>query len=129
MAPEILTKGETHNEKVDIWAVSVLTYLLLAQKHPFKTNKIVDRQAIKKSDPDYAVFENAASLEAASFVKLGLTKEPDQRPFALQMLQHSWFRVSGIEEEVACLLKDNLAEITQPINASDLENSDQYTAV
>ncbi len=30
MAPEILTKGETHNEKVDIWALSVLSYLLLA---------------------------------------------------------------------------------------------------
>ena len=34
MAPEII-KGEVYNEKVDIWSIGVITYMLLSGRNPF----------------------------------------------------------------------------------------------
>ena len=35
MAPEIIAKHVDSNEKVDIWAVGVMTYKLLTHEYPF----------------------------------------------------------------------------------------------
>lgn len=34
MAPEII-KGEVYNEKVDVWSIGVITYMLLSGRNPF----------------------------------------------------------------------------------------------
>ena len=34
MAPEIIM-GQNYNEKVDIWAIGVITYMLLSGRNPF----------------------------------------------------------------------------------------------
>lgn len=35
MAPELYTKEENYNEKVDIWSLGVITYMLLSGQTPF----------------------------------------------------------------------------------------------
>ena len=66
-APEIYDKTNGHNEKVDIWAVGVLTYLLLARLHPFKKDGIVDKVAIREREPDYSPLKSFSD-EARAFV-------------------------------------------------------------
>ena len=44
MAPEIL-KGKIYNEKVDIWSLGVITFMLLTGKNPFPGK---DRDSVKK---------------------------------------------------------------------------------
>jgi serine/threonine protein kinase len=34
MAPEII-KGKNYNEKVDIWSIGIITYMLLIGKNPY----------------------------------------------------------------------------------------------
>eukprot|EP00349_Pseudokeronopsis_sp_Brazil_P005171 CAMPEP_0202968234 /NCGR_PEP_ID=MMETSP1396-20130829/13473_1 /ASSEMBLY_ACC=CAM_ASM_000872 /TAXON_ID= /ORGANISM="Pseudokeronopsis sp., Strain Brazil" /LENGTH=69 /DNA_ID=CAMNT_0049694329 /DNA_START=241 /DNA_END=450 /DNA_ORIENTATION=- len=34
MAPEMIM-GEAYNEKVDVWSLGILLYMLIAQRHPF----------------------------------------------------------------------------------------------
>ena len=75
MAPELYTRGQTHDQLVDIWALGVLCFLLLTHKHPFHNNeKQVDRIKIKTRDPDYGTLEGY-SLEAESFLRSALTRD------------------------------------------------------
>ena len=41
MAPEILSKTRFYGHKVDIWALGVITYYLLAMKLPFRVDNVV----------------------------------------------------------------------------------------
>jgi serine/threonine protein kinase len=43
MAPELINKTP-YDERVDIWALGVLTYLLLSGKHPFGSLNLREMQ-------------------------------------------------------------------------------------
>ena len=75
MAPEIRKKGIRHNEKVDVWAIAILTYVLLTRHHPFKKLKRLMIKAVATEEPDYDQFE-LFSQETVYFIKQGLMKEP-----------------------------------------------------
>ena len=76
MAPEII-KGEVYNEKVDIWSIGVITYMILSGRNPFPgSNKQQVKQLICSTSVDLEkpVFRNISS-EAKDFIRCALIKD------------------------------------------------------
>ncbi|KAG9308304.1 kinase-like domain-containing protein [Chiua virens] len=92
MAPEIFKKTG-HGKPVDIWAMGVITYFLLAGYTPFdRDTQRQEMEAIIAGDYRFEPEEywSNVSEAARNFVSTCLTVDPDARPTAEQMLQHSW---------------------------------------
>jgi len=103
MAPEIMF-GRGYTSKCDLWAIGVITYMLIAGKPPFpgRTEKEVFL-SVKRCNPDYDCegFRNA-SPEARDFVKHLLTLNPTLRWSAQQTLESPWIngrRDTSIQQE------------------------------
>lgn len=96
MAPETLTRGVSHDHSVDVWALGVLTYLMLAQEHPFvnKADGRVNRAMIKNRDPDYSPLLHY-SAGAENFVRAALTRDQAKRPSAKKLLNHPWLATTS----------------------------------
>lgn len=99
VAPEII-KGE-YDEKVDVWAIGVITYLLLCGESPFggmDGESLVDvRQNILDGvldfEPSY-IWENVSD-SAKNFVRSCLTVDPEKRPSASEIQKDEWFTLSA----------------------------------
>lgn len=85
MAPELINK-ESHDEKVDIWAVGVIAYFLQNfGEYPFpgETKEEVDEN-IRNFQPDYDDLDHLSPL-AIEFIKKCLNKDPAKRPSASEL--------------------------------------------
>jgi len=92
MAPEIFKKTG-HGKPVDVWAMGVITYFLLAGYTPFdRDNQRLEMVAIIAGDYKFEPEEywSIVSPTARNFVATCLTVDPAQRPTAEQMLEHEW---------------------------------------
>ncbi|KAH9974387.1 Pkinase-domain-containing protein [Lactifluus volemus] len=92
MAPEIFKKTG-HGKPVDIWAMGVITYFLLAGYTPFdRDSQQLEMQAIIAGDYKFEPEEywGNVSETAKSFVRSCLTVDPALRPSAAEMLEHRW---------------------------------------
>ncbi|KAI6143599.1 Pkinase-domain-containing protein [Pisolithus tinctorius] len=109
MAPEILKKTG-YGKPVDVWAMGVITYFLLAGVPPFDgDSQKQEMDAIIAGDYRFEPEEywNNVSDTARSFVSSCLTVNPDIRPTAAEALQHPWLTA----EVPHCVEKDG-----QPAN-------------
>ncbi|KZP03253.1 Pkinase-domain-containing protein [Athelia psychrophila] len=92
MAPEIFKKTG-HGKPVDVWAMGVIVYFLLAGYTPFdRDTQQQEMEAIIAGDYAFEPEEywNNVSETAKSFVQACLTVDPASRPTAKQALQHKW---------------------------------------
>ncbi|KIY49698.1 Pkinase-domain-containing protein, partial [Fistulina hepatica ATCC 64428] len=92
MAPEIFKKTG-HSKPVDIWAMGVVTYFLLAGYTPFdRDSQQAEMEAIINGDYRFEPVEYWANVSetAKSFVRECLTIDPTERPTAAEALQHKW---------------------------------------
>ncbi|TFY62313.1 hypothetical protein EVG20_g6753 [Dentipellis fragilis] len=98
MAPEIFKKTG-HGKPVDIWAMGVITYFLLAGYTPFGPGQPAagdgghpcrGLQVRASSCLCSAEYWENVSETAKKFVSECLTIDPASRPTAAEMLQHSW---------------------------------------
>ncbi len=102
VAPEVLLG--TYDEKVDIWAIGVITYLLLSGNAPFggcyEGDKNVDvRNKILRAEFSFEPEEywQHVSQEAKDFICELLVLDPKQRPTA-EACQHSeWLMKNDVE--------------------------------
>lgn len=98
MAPEIIKIGWnreaklTYNEKVDIWSVGVISFMLLTGRNPIQgqgkeqvKNFIVNGE-IRFDKPYFKTI----SKEAIDFLKCALNKSVEDRYSAKQLLDHPW---------------------------------------
>lgn len=95
LAPEMI-KRTTHNEKLDIWSLGVLTFELLVGHSPFINQGIKDRgQRMKTMELQILKGEfempEWISSEAADLIRKALQVDPGLRPSAQQFLGHFWF--------------------------------------
>jgi serine/threonine protein kinase len=92
MAPEIF-KRTGHSKPVDIWAMGVITYFLLAGYTPFdRDTQEQERDAIIAGDYKFEPAEYWANVSetARDFVRYCLTVDPNNRPTADDCLKHKW---------------------------------------
>ncbi|KAF5839827.1 hypothetical protein DUNSADRAFT_18489 [Dunaliella salina] len=88
------TGGAPCSTSIDVWAVGVLTYVLLVGRHPFKRGSMQEiRNAV-------LAFKGRSSLdlpahlsaEAASFITTCLHTSPLNRPPVVELLNHAWIK-------------------------------------
>ncbi|KAJ7662195.1 Pkinase-domain-containing protein [Mycena polygramma] len=92
MAPEIFLKTG-HSKPVDVWAMGVVTYFLLAGYTPFdRDTPKLEMEAIIAGDYKFEPEEYWANVSdtARDFVKSCLTIDPERRPTAAEALDHKW---------------------------------------
>ena len=103
VAPEVL--DGTYDKKCDMWALGILTYVMLYGKYPFDDeNKRVLFDKIKNQEPKYNT--SLISSEALNVIQSLLTKDPTKRPDANNLLDHPWF-AKTIKDE----FKDNIKDL------------------
>jgi len=92
MAPEIFKKIG-HGKPVDVWAMGVITYFLLAGYTPFdRDTQQLEMEAIIAGDYAFEPEEYWSNVSdtARSFVTECLTIDPASRPTAEEALAHKW---------------------------------------
>ncbi|KAF7366335.1 Pkinase-domain-containing protein [Mycena sanguinolenta] len=92
MAPEIFLKSG-HSKPVDVWAMGVVTYFLLAGYTPFdRDTPKLEMEAIIAGDYKFEPEEYWANVSdtARDFVRACLTIDPEKRPTADECLGHKW---------------------------------------
>ena len=93
VAPEALEEKE-YDFKVDLFAIGIITYLLVAGFLPFddeNSEKEIARQTVYEPTPFPKKIWNNISPEAKMFVDNLLNKDPDKRMNLGEVLQHKWF--------------------------------------
>jgi len=91
MAPEIIKK-QKYDAAVDIWAVGVLTYIMLCGKPPFKgkSKEEIFVQITSKNIAFTSDIWKKTSKEAQKFVRKMLIRAPGQRATADDLLKDEW---------------------------------------
>ena len=97
-APEVIKNGE-YNLKVDVWSAGCVVIEMATSQAPWAEEKfdnpfralyhIGNTNAIPKLPPSFSEL-------GIDFLKQALTRDPDQRPTAEQLMKHEW--LSNVEE-------------------------------
>ncbi|CAO1614707.1 unnamed protein product [Jaminaea pallidilutea] len=117
MAPEIFKKSG-HGKPVDMWAIGVISYFLLAGYTPFDRDSTAEEmQAIVHGDYAFEpeVYWAGVSDAARDFINKLLTTEPSKRMTASQALEHPWLATDAAQKEGE--QKDLLPDIKEAFNA------------
>lgn len=81
----------SYTKAVDIWAVGVVAFQMLAGNTPFRQGE-VDKYAMgKRAFPEPRLRQAGASYEACAFVRSLIATLPNRRPSALECLQQSYW--------------------------------------
>ena len=115
MAPEVI-KGQNYNEKVDIWSLGVITYMLISGRNPFPGNtKERVKQLICSPDPIDLETEKFASVSkpAKDFIMKAMCKDVKKRASAKQLLDHPWIKSMMSKKKTKEVKKDDQVQILQ----------------
>lgn len=97
-APEILKKKEV-TDKIDIWALGVILYMLLSGKPPFNGNSnssIINN--ILNSNWEFTSEFDEISSSSKDLISKMLNPNPDKRFTAKDILMHPWVILSKEED-------------------------------
>jgi len=91
MAPEII-ESKVYNEKVDIWSIGIITYMLLTGRTPFPgSNKAEIKNMIVTKPINFnQEFLKHLSKNAIDFMQKALIRDFVKRYSAKQLLDHPW---------------------------------------
>ena len=94
VAPEVLIE-KPYDQRVDLWSIGIITYLLLCGCLPFDdehSEREIARQTIHDQVPYHPSLWNNLSKESKDFVNKLLQKNPDNRMTIKQILEHEWIK-------------------------------------
>ena len=93
MAREVLNKGHYTN-KVDIWAVGVIAYMMISLTKPFygQSKMIITNKIMNGDFKFYSPRWESVSGDAKDFMRALIEKDPDKRLTAVQALTHPWLK-------------------------------------
>ncbi|XP_046895265.1 calcium/calmodulin-dependent protein kinase type 1B [Hypomesus transpacificus] len=116
VAPELLQQ-KSYGKEVDLWALGVITYILLCGYPPFydENDSHLYRQIIKAEYEFDSPYWDQISISAKDFIPHLLQKEPERRYNCERALRHPW--ISGgaaleknIHESVSEQIQKNFAK-------------------
>ena len=119
MPPEMLIGDGKYNEKVDIWSLGVVLYMVLSGDPPFngETEKIINNNVIIGEYYFNNIIWNKISSSAIDLVKSMIEYNPKERFDIDQVLDHKWFY-----EELEDSENSENSEYSE--NSEDSENSE-----
>ena len=123
VAPEVLQE-KPYDFKVDLFAIGIITYLLVAGFLPFddeNSEKEIARQTVYEPTPFPSFVWKNISLEAKMFVDNLLDKNPDKRMNIQEVLQHKWLQKFSENEE-------NKKDVFARRKSADLSGGDKFVA-
>lgn len=97
MAPEMFGRNSTYGCEIDVWALGVVTFVLLFGRFPFDA-KFLSQVEDKIAAREFAFPADLAPLvsrEATKFIEYLLVVNPRERPPAALALQHPWLRADS----------------------------------
>ena len=103
VAPEVLQE-KPYSFKVDLFAIGIIAYLLVAGFLPFDhetSEKEIARQTVYEPTPFPQSIWKSISLEARMFVDNLLQKNPDKRMGIQEVLQHKWLQKFNSKEMIS----------------------------
>jgi len=96
IAPEMI-KRQGYTTQVDLWAVGMIMYVMLAGNYPWD-DETIDTLTYSNIDPPFCEPEwDSVSPEAKDLVAGLLKRDPEERYTAAEFLAHPWMRV-GMEK-------------------------------
>ena len=101
VAPEVLQE-KPYSFKVDLFAIGIISYLLVAGFLPFDhetSEREIAKRTVYEPTPFPPCIWNTISIEARMFVDNLLNKNPDKRMGIQQVLQHKWLQKNDSEGE------------------------------
>ena len=129
VAPEVLQE-KPYDFKVDLFAIGIITYLLVAGFLPFddeKSEAEIARQTVYKPTPYPKKIWNKISNEAKMFVDNLLSKDPDKRMNLQEVLQHKWLSKFSINNSNK--INNNVNDVFERRRKSrDLSGGDKFMA-
>ena len=100
IAPEIIKGNKAYTDKVDIWSLGVLFYVMLCGYPPFVSEKDEEdlNDIIVKGDFQFPESEWKGVSEAAKdLIRKMIVLDPSKRLSAKQVLNHEWMNMNGNE--------------------------------
>ncbi|KAF8344980.1 Pkinase-domain-containing protein [Amanita rubescens] len=110
VAPEVLNRSG-HGKPVDIWAIGVITYVLLCGYSPFRSDDV--KALIKETTEGKIEFHERywqnVSARAKDFIKALLNPDQAKRPTAEEALKHHWLTIHepSKEHDLGAGLREN----------------------
>ncbi|KAF9563471.1 Pkinase-domain-containing protein [Agrocybe pediades] len=100
VAPEVLLK-QGHGKPVDIWAIGIITYVLLCGYSPFRSEdvKVLIKETTTAKIEFHDRYWKNISVEAKTFIKTLLNPDSSQRPTASEALKDTWLTTHEASEE------------------------------
>ena len=89
MAPEVI-RGETYNDKADLWSLGMIIYELVVGTHPFKNCKNLFDLHQKISEHQFTFIDSNLSIEIKDLLTNILKKEPHMRISWAEVTIHKW---------------------------------------
>ena len=93
VAPEVLL-DVPYGKEVDLWALGVITYLMLSGSLPFDdkhSEEAIAKKTVIEPPPYKGIIWKKISNEARDFVGKLLEKDPEKRMNIKEALEHEWF--------------------------------------
>lgn len=116
VAPEVLRKH--YDEKADVWAIGVITFLLLSGEAPFggcyeddeSPAEIKDKILNARYSFEPEEYWSHVSDEAKDFIAHILVADPAKRPTAYECQSHPWLRDWQKDEQLSEPLGENVQQ-------------------
>lgn len=100
MAPELVKKQKGYTEKVDIWALGCIAFLLLSGRNVFQalTVQKINHATLSKSISFNGNKWDQVSKQCKNFILMCLQRDPDNRFSIHQLQNHYWYKMMNQRE-------------------------------
>ena len=118
IAPEVLEAG--YDQRVDVWGVGVMFYMLIALDYMFDTKN-------QPSQGKWCISTNLDfSIEALRFINETVQYDRERRPFPNKLIDHPYFKINQTKQKAVNLRLDELKSANlMCLQYSDYNNIEQ----